>query len=239
MLGSGCGEVLFPPDSGGGSGGGSSSVDVAASSSSGTAPHCGGEQGTPCAENEWCDFDEHCGAGDQTGVCKPKPVGCDDDCPGVCGCDGNFYCNACIAEEAGVDTTSAACEPSYSAINMFTGAPRFAFLKADANRDICFRLVIGAFAGSASALDALPAGVVESAEVTDHADDCLPWPGGFPPPPLGASVAATGLTGNVAISLPPCTVSLVGSVSFAPGPEWVPEVEDLEIDNLEIQGGCP
>ena len=27
---------------------------------------------------------------------------CQRDCPGVCGCDGNFYCNACIANSKGI-----------------------------------------------------------------------------------------------------------------------------------------
>jgi hypothetical protein len=28
---------------------------------------------------------------------------CTDDCPGVCGCDGKAYCNACSARRAGVN----------------------------------------------------------------------------------------------------------------------------------------
>lgn len=36
------------------------------------------------------------------GVCAPRPEGCFDDCPGVCGCDGVDYCNECEANRSGV-----------------------------------------------------------------------------------------------------------------------------------------
>jgi hypothetical protein len=66
---------------------------------------CGGIAGTVCGETEYCDFadDAMCGAADQTGTCTLKPEGCTEDCPGVCGCDGQFYCNACGAAQAGID----------------------------------------------------------------------------------------------------------------------------------------
>ncbi len=42
------------------------------------------------------------------------PTGCDDDCPGVCGCDGQFYCNACNAQQAGTDVSdSDACKEDF------------------------------------------------------------------------------------------------------------------------------
>jgi hypothetical protein len=67
---------------------------------------CGGLAGSVCATDEWCDYPDSavaCGGDDSTGVCMKKPGGCPTDCPGVCGCDGNFYCNACDASAAGVD----------------------------------------------------------------------------------------------------------------------------------------
>ena len=27
---------------------------------------------------------------------------CQDDCPGVCGCDGQVYCNECYANQKGI-----------------------------------------------------------------------------------------------------------------------------------------
>ncbi len=31
-----------------------------------------------------------------------KSVGCTQDCPGVTGCDGKFYCNECMALTQGI-----------------------------------------------------------------------------------------------------------------------------------------
>lgn len=64
---------------------------------------CGGEAGGTCEPTEYCDYEAGCGFDDSTGVCQPRPEGCTEDCPGVCGCDGETYCNACGAAQAGVD----------------------------------------------------------------------------------------------------------------------------------------
>ncbi|MCE7891527.1 MAG: hypothetical protein DYH12_17820, partial [Sorangiineae bacterium PRO1] len=66
---------------------------------------CGGLAGVLCADDEWCDLPDGCGYPDAQGVCKPRPQGCTADCPGVCGCDGKFYCNACGANAAGADVS--------------------------------------------------------------------------------------------------------------------------------------
>jgi hypothetical protein len=31
-----------------------------------------------------------------------QTIDCTADCPGVTGCDGNFYCNECIANQQGI-----------------------------------------------------------------------------------------------------------------------------------------
>ncbi len=67
---------------------------------------CGGRggDGTECTGAEYCAYDGGgCGYADGTGHCLPRPDACPDDCPGVCGCDGNDYCNACDAAAIGVD----------------------------------------------------------------------------------------------------------------------------------------
>jgi hypothetical protein len=79
---------------------------------------CGGLLGAACSANAFCDFDTtaQCGAGDQTGLCQPRPQACALDCPGVCGCNGQFYCNACLAHSAGIDdVTDRSCIPARDA----------------------------------------------------------------------------------------------------------------------------
>jgi hypothetical protein len=75
---------------------------------------CGGFSPIPCPGGQYCDFpDAHqCGVLDGGGACKDIPDACPQDCPGVCGCDSQFYCNACIAAQAGVDVDpNASCSP--------------------------------------------------------------------------------------------------------------------------------
>jgi len=100
----------------GGSGGAGGTGGSAGSGTGGTAgtgdtdaggEHCGGFASLRCSEPElaFCDYDDKqaCGQTDATGICFPRPVTCTDDCPGVCGCNGMFYCNACEANRAGTD----------------------------------------------------------------------------------------------------------------------------------------
>ena len=70
------------------------------------ARRCGGRTGTRCEPAEYCAYSDtaSCGNGDQTGICRPRPVACPD--PGgnwVCGCDGNDYLGECSAYLAGTD----------------------------------------------------------------------------------------------------------------------------------------
>lgn len=64
---------------------------------------------TMCDELRRCDGEHYCdreSCGGE-GVCVRRPDACTDDCPGVCGCDGTDYCNACDAAVAGVDVAHA------------------------------------------------------------------------------------------------------------------------------------
>jgi len=65
---------------------------------------CGGLAGTPCGQDEYCDYplQAQCGAADQTGTCKIIPEACDLMYAPVCGCDDETYGNACAAHAAGV-----------------------------------------------------------------------------------------------------------------------------------------
>jgi hypothetical protein len=78
---------------------------------------CGGFQGQQCDDSEFCDFPPaaFCGAADATGVCTDIPQACTREFNPVCGCDGNTYPNACVANSEGVSVASQGeCEPPLS-----------------------------------------------------------------------------------------------------------------------------
>ena len=67
--------------------------------------NCGGFLGLVCDVDQYCDYpdDSFCGAADQLGVCRQRPEVCTMDVDPVCGCDGETWSNACVANSAGVD----------------------------------------------------------------------------------------------------------------------------------------
>lgn len=69
---------------------------------------CGGIAGVACPEGQFCSYprEARCGAGDQSGVCQPRPDVCAQLFQPVCGCDGRTYPNACAASQAGVSMAS-------------------------------------------------------------------------------------------------------------------------------------
>lgn len=98
---------------GGGAGGaggsaGGGGVNTSSVSSAGGGPEgkvCGGRLGQICWDGEYCRFPPSgaCGEGGATGRCESRPELCAEDCPGACACDEQVYCNACMANAAGVD----------------------------------------------------------------------------------------------------------------------------------------
>jgi hypothetical protein len=64
---------------------------------------------TTCAPGDYCQLPgtAACRREHAQALCSAAPASCELECPGVCGCDGRFYCNACRAAQAGVDVAPA------------------------------------------------------------------------------------------------------------------------------------
>jgi hypothetical protein len=67
---------------------------------------CGAGLGA-CAADGVCAFPEDAPCGlaadgaSRPGVCEARPRGCTRDCPRVCACGGETFCNACVARARG------------------------------------------------------------------------------------------------------------------------------------------
>lgn len=95
----------------GGAGGAAGSAGVPSGYPDGgmPTPGLGGcSMSYPCPAGQLCNYAIagcNCGALGKSlcsGVCSIPPTVCTSDCPGVCGCDGRWYCNECLANAAGV-----------------------------------------------------------------------------------------------------------------------------------------
>jgi hypothetical protein len=219
----------------------------------GTLKACG-KNNVQCLGTEWCSFDPPGTCGPSAdGLCKARPTVCPTSCPGICGCDGKVYCNACEASRAGTDIVgNTACVPTggvYTAYDLFTNVSRVVVFKADATRDICVRVTLvetNAGSGDKYRIE-MPVGwAVERAQITDHASDCSITSGGAPPTPIGSVLEAAGAQGKIQFlsdagaGTDPCGMFIHASLAFdAGGFKGAPTTELLDVDNLKVAGACP
>lgn len=234
-------------EGGGGTGG---TGGAGGTGSTTTQKICGGKQGLLCASNEWCQWDVpgSCGVADQTGTCQPKPEGCPADCPGVCACDGSFFCNACGAHQAGWDTGDnfpgcgivfdAGPPDDIKAFVLPTSAPRYMITKADHANNRCLQIVVsGNGPGVIPDIDVTMGWGVDTIAITPSAADC---DGSAWPPPLDAfftNMAKGSIKHNDVMW--PCIVDVDVAIAFPQnGPPWVPSQESVQAFGLVIQGAC-
>lgn len=232
----------------GGSGGASTSTGGSGTAGAGgSGPElCGGKTGHSCGPDEFCDYpDDDCGADDGPGQCQPRPEGCYADCPGVCGCDGQPYCNDCTAHQAGVDVaasgTCASPPAEYSAQLWLGGLDHLIIFKADTVRNVCVRLFADWPMQNAPGFDFAtpPEWGVSHADITNQASDCTDWQN----PPAGDVVGATGGAGILHWEVPqglwyPCELDIDAELTFPATAPWVPDVEPLQAAAAPIVGGC-
>jgi hypothetical protein len=164
----------------------------------------------------------------------------------VCGCDGQFYCNACGANQAGVDVnptiTCAPAEDTYRAVSMMTSIPRFLILKSSPSRKLCFRLMVTPMQSTGIGIYGDGFAVMQ-AEVTDDPSDC-DIPPGFAAPPDGPSFSTTmpSSMGGLGLTQSPagCQVVINATLKLPGAPAWAPTQEQLYTSQgLTIEGGCP
>jgi hypothetical protein len=246
-----CGSSIAVP--GGGAGGTSGESASTASTTSGTTTLmpgvCGGPEAIPCPADQYCRFNSTtppCGQWGTEGTCTPRPTGaCPPDCPGVCGCDGQFYCSACEAHSSGFDVlpgdSCAVADGAYRAVTMYTDLPRFLILKASPSRGLCFRLYVSILSGGIGISG--DGWSVDHAEATFDVADCAVGPG-WPPAPLGPYVTASeGGAGNGTLTVGAaggaCAVGIHGTVQFPPGSTSDLPLEAFAADGVTVEGGCP
>jgi hypothetical protein len=243
----GCGGKVVV-DLGGSVGSGGAGTGGAGTAGSGgtTPPFCGGKQGYPCPSDAYCQWDPPglCSGFDNAGVCVPKPGGCPADCPGVCGCDGLFYCNACGAHAAGVDVSNdTSCVPQpdaqYAAYTLPTDAPRYVILKKEPAADRCVAVFVAGFGSGFPDVQTTMGWSVERIGITPHAADCDLGSGIWPS--LPGMIETTTAKGSIKQDSTgfPCNLSFDVTVGFPGAPAWVPPVEQLTSAGLVVlDNGC-
>lgn len=241
-LAAACGGTTVIENGNGSSGSAGSGTTTTASgmtsSSSGTTGCTLGS----CADGFYCaTYPNSC---DSQGSCQPAVDLCDDDCPGICGCDGEFYCNECTAQAAGVDVTpdKKGCLPAnveYDAQAWFGAFDHIIISRADYTNDTCIVLSLAApyMSEPAYALTMPQSWGVSYLSASASAIDC--FEGGS----TSMVIAADGAVGSVDWKVEPnmyfpCEVSVAATISFSAPFPGLGVTESFEVTSLIVEGAC-
>lgn len=231
---SGCGGnvILDDPTTTGAGGGAATSTSSTTDppTTTATTSECGGKKGLTCPPGMWCNYppDTVCGCCDMTGTCEIEPQDCPFDCPGVCGCDGNTYCNECEAHQAGVEvdpSVSCASPPPYALYILGDSPSHFVIFRTEGVT--CTRVIfsISGLPAPYSADITMP-WHIESAVITNTPTDCELGSDQLPVPAKDKVVVADTVTGTLKVDTVPsnlvCGADASLSLKFPPGGAWVP-----------------
>lgn len=90
-----------------GGAGGQAAGDAGVAGAGGSSMQACGDGTGPCPVDEYCSFDgvDACGDNAALGHCVQRPTVCPFECvsPMLCACNGQRYCNECLARAAGFD----------------------------------------------------------------------------------------------------------------------------------------
>jgi len=193
----------------------------------------------PCPPYEYCEIPgDVC---DAQGTCATKPTTCDDDCPGVCGCDGNDYCNECVAKANGTDVVSCnGAMVEYAAAAWPGGLDHIIIMKANYTDNTCWRIYLDApITGFYSITVPSPWGI-SSIVPTNDVTDCLDWQA----PQQGQNAVPFIGIGSISWQLGsgmfyPCELNIDASVAFEdPPPPNIQINETFAAQNVVVVGGC-
>ena len=200
--------------------------------------NCGPGQ-PPCPPDEYCDVPgDMC---DTTGTCMNRPTACDDDCPGVCGCDGMMYCNVCTAQQNGTDAGPCAVENiAFAAAAWPGGLDHIIIMRADLTDDTCIRVFVDApVMGNIGVSAPSPWGVT-NIQASDSSTDCLDWMS----PMAGNQAQLTMASGQVLWMLPggvmlyPCELDVSIDATFSGVSGGLMQNELISAGNVFVDGGC-
>ncbi len=222
----------------GGAGGSTSSTSGQAGSGGGES--CGGPNDIPCGQDEFCDLPDGANC-EGEGTCAPRPEDCTENCPGVCGCDQQFYCNGCIASGQGVevsdDTSCLPGQPSYAAQALPGGLDHILIMKQNDTAGRCIRIMADAPTNGTYGVTIPSPWGVNTITASHSTTDCLD-PNQSPP---GTPEHAASATGTISWTLDPnhygpCQLDVAVTATFDNPPGWLDANVSLQATHLAVAG---